>query len=83
MFSVSGLVRVSATALATVISRPSRIQATPRATTIRVWNGDQGNRSMRAGMSVRTPVAAGSGGAATTTLLGSEPLRVSSPVSPW
>ena len=34
--SVSGWVSVSATALATVISSPSRIQATPSATTIRV-----------------------------------------------
>jgi len=51
---VAGDVRVlaTATALATVISRPSRTQATPSATTIRVWNGDQGSRSSRLGTSV-------------------------------
>src|SRR6478609_1469537 len=48
--SVSGWVSVSATELATVISRPSRIQATPSATTILVWNCDHGSRSIRAGM---------------------------------
>src|ERR1700722_18545437 len=35
--------------LAMVISRPSRIHATPRATTKRVWKRDQRSRSMRAG----------------------------------
>lgn len=50
---VSGWVSVSTTALATVISSPSRIQATPSATTIRVWKGDHGNRSSRAGMRLR------------------------------
>jgi hypothetical protein len=47
-------VSFSPTLLAIVISRPSRIQQVPRATTIRVWNGDQGNRSMRAGIRERT-----------------------------
>ena len=56
---VSGWLSVSATALATVISRPSRIHATPSATTIRVWNGDQGSRSMRAGIRLRTAPGAG------------------------
>src|SRR4051794_35592589 len=52
------LVSWAATAPATVISSPSRIHATPRATTMRVWKGDQGNRSMRAGMRLRmTPGA--------------------------
>src|SRR4051812_47466623 len=51
--SESLFVRSATTPLATVISRPSRIQATPRATTMRVWNGDHGNRSIRAGMRLR------------------------------
>src|SRR3954447_774093 len=51
--SVSGWVSLSTTALATVISSPSRIQATPSAITMRVWKGDQGNRSIRAGMRLR------------------------------
>src|SRR3954454_6415244 len=51
--SVSGLVSTEVTELATVISSPSRIHATPSATTIRVWNGDQGSRSIRAGMRLR------------------------------
>ena len=51
--SVSSLVSCATTALATVISSPSRIQATPSATTMRVWNGDQGSRSIRAGMRLR------------------------------
>src|SRR3954452_8704224 len=51
--SVSGLVRTEVTELATVISSPSRIHATPSAMTIRVWNGDQGSRSIRAGMRLR------------------------------
>ncbi len=68
MASVSGLVSVSATALATVISSPSRIQATPSATTIRVWKGDQGSRSMRAGMRLRIEPCV-SAGCATACLL--------------
>src|SRR5919107_6444012 len=59
--SVSSLVSWAATALATVISRPSRIQATPRATTMRVWNGDQGNRSIRAGIRLRMAPGASAG----------------------
>ena len=39
--------------LAMVISRPSSTQATPRATTKRVWNRDQPRRSSRAGMRLR------------------------------
>src|SRR3954452_14740591 len=58
-WSVSGWVSLSVTALATVISKPSRIQATPRAITIRVWNGDQGNRSIRAGIRLRITPGAG------------------------
>src|SRR3954451_16760410 len=50
---VSSSVSLSTTALATVISSPSRIHATPRAMTMRVWKGDQGSRSMRAGMRLR------------------------------
>src|SRR2546421_30735 len=42
---VSGWVRVAATALATGISRPSRLHATPSPTTILVWNGEQGTRA--------------------------------------
>src|SRR2546423_13586346 len=61
---VSGLVRVSATALATVISRPSRIHATPNAVTSRVWNGDQGNRSIRAGIRLRITPGADAGAGA-------------------
>ena len=57
--SVSGFVRMSVTELATVISRPSRIHATPSATTIRVWKGDHGSRSMRAGIRLRTAPGAG------------------------
>jgi hypothetical protein len=52
----------AAAALATVISSPSRIQATPSATTMRVWNGDHGSRSIRAGMRLRiTPGIVASG----------------------
>src|SRR3954453_3762301 len=58
---VSGLVSTAVTELATVISSPSRIQATPRATTIRVWKGDQGNRSIRAGMRLRMAPGASAG----------------------
>src|ERR1700753_191303 len=46
-------VRVALRLAAMVISRPSRTQATPRATTIFVWNLDQGSRSIRAGMTLR------------------------------
>src|ERR1700733_14431542 len=46
-------VRSPAIELAIVISRPSRIQATPRATTIRVWNGVHRRRSTLAGMTLR------------------------------
>src|SRR3954453_22369096 len=52
--SVDFSLSTAATAPATVISRPSRIQATPRATTIRVWNFDHGSRSIRAGIVLRT-----------------------------
>src|SRR5437764_5508759 len=51
------LLRTAATAPATVISRPSRIHATPSATTIRVWNFDHGSRSMRVGIVQRTTPA--------------------------
>ena len=47
------------TELATVISSPSRIHATPSATTMRVWNRDHGSRSIRAGMRLRTTPGAG------------------------
>src|SRR4051795_6796778 len=59
---VSVLFRMAPTAPAIVISRPSRTQAVPRARTMRVWNGAQVSRSIRAGMrlrmvpSVRAPV---------------------------
>src|SRR4051794_4183030 len=56
---VSASVSLSTTALATVISSPSRIQATPRAITMRVWKGDQGSRSIRAGMRLRITPGAG------------------------
>src|SRR5258706_15266855 len=39
--------------LAMVISRPSRIHATARAATIRLWNGVQLSRSTLAGMVLR------------------------------
>ena len=55
----SFVVSLSATALATVISGASQIQATPRAMTMRVWKGDQGERSMRAGMRLRIAPGAG------------------------
>src|SRR3954465_2665633 len=51
--SASCLVSSATTAPATVISSPSRIQATPRAMTMRVWKGDHGRRSIRAGMRLR------------------------------
>src|SRR3954463_13069064 len=38
-----------------VISRPSRTQATPRARTIRVWNGAHESRSILAGLVLRMP----------------------------
>ena len=41
------------TLLAMVISSPSSTQATPRATTSRVWNRDQPRRSSRAGIRLR------------------------------
>src|SRR5271165_1122224 len=50
MLSVLCMVRSGPTLLAMVISSPSRIQATPSAITSRVWNFDQGNRSIRAGI---------------------------------
>jgi hypothetical protein len=53
MFSVFFWVKNGATLLAIVISKPSRIQATPSATTSRVWNRDQGSLSIRAGMRLR------------------------------
>ena len=53
MFSVLCNVRSGPTMLAMVISRPSRIQATPSAITSLVWNRDQGSRSIRAGMRLR------------------------------
>ena len=46
-------VTAEATLLAMVISRPSRIQAMPRAVTILVWNRDHGSRSIRAGIRLR------------------------------
>ena len=56
---MSSLVSWATTALATVISSPSRIQATPSAMTIRVWNGDHGSLSIRAGMRLRMAPGAG------------------------
>src|SRR6185437_16099755 len=53
MFRVFLSVRSDPTFAAMVISRPSRIQATPSATISRVWNLDQGNRSIRAGIKLR------------------------------
>ena len=47
--------QVGPTLLAMVISRPSRTHATPSATTILVWNLDQGSRSIRAGIRLRMP----------------------------
>src|ERR1700683_2908305 len=46
-------VRSGLTLLAIVISKPSRIQATPRAITSLVWNRDHGSRSIRAGIRLR------------------------------
>src|SRR3954464_4643535 len=57
--SPSLLVSWAATAPATVISSPSRIHATPRATPMRVWKGDHGSRSIRAGMRLRMTPGAG------------------------
>src|SRR4051794_26861891 len=51
--SVPSSVRTAPTAPAIVISSPSSTQATPRAITMRVWNGAHGSRSMRAGMTLR------------------------------
>ena len=53
MLSVLCNVRSGPTLLAMVISRPSRIHATPSAMTSLVWNFDQGNRSIRAGIRLR------------------------------
>src|SRR6185437_4041412 len=50
MLSVFLSVRSAPTLAAIVISRPSRIHATPSAMISRVWNLDQGSRSIRAGM---------------------------------
>src|SRR3954451_22342798 len=47
--SASGLLMMLVTLPAMVISRPSRIHATPRAMTRRVWNRDHPIRSIRAG----------------------------------
>ncbi len=52
-FSVLCSVRSGPTLLAMVISRPSRIQATPSAMTSRLWNLDQGSRSILAGIRLR------------------------------
>ena len=57
----AGLVSTRLTALARVISRPSRIHATPSATTILVWNRDHGSRSSRAGIRLRAIGTAVSG----------------------
>src|ERR1700753_4050713 len=48
-------VRSGTTLAAMVISRPSRTQATPSAITSRVWNLDQGSRSILAGIDLRMP----------------------------
>src|ERR1700728_1956273 len=53
MLSVDFNVRSGPTLLAMVISRPSRIQATPSAITNLVWNLDHGSRSIRAGIRLR------------------------------
>src|ERR1700734_2713894 len=53
MLSVFLSVRSDPTLAAMVISRPSRIHATPSAITSLVWNFDQGNRWIRAGMRLR------------------------------
>src|SRR5580765_5495544 len=53
MPSVEDLVSSPLTELATVICSPSRIHAPPRPHTSRVWNGDQFNRSRRAGIRLR------------------------------
>src|SRR3954471_17175715 len=73
--SASCLVSRATTAPATVISSPSRIQATPRAMTIRVWKGDQGNRSMRAGIRLRIApgVVASAALVMATSVLGMRP----------
>src|SRR3954462_2820243 len=53
------LVSRATTAPATVISRPSRIHATPSATTIRGWKGDHARPSIRAGIRLRMAPGAG------------------------
>ncbi len=52
MPSESLSVRLFVMLLANVISRPSSTHATPSAVSTRVWNLDQGSRSMRAGIRV-------------------------------
>src|SRR3954453_13896703 len=51
--SVPFSVSTAPTAPAIVISSPSSTQATPRAITMRVWNGAHGSRPIRAGMNPR------------------------------
>src|SRR5690242_506824 len=69
MCRACGSLRVAATELATVISRPSRTQATPSAMTSRVWKLDHGSRSMRAGMVLRMmPRSSLTGSAAATVM---------------
>ena len=68
MFSVLLSVRSGPTLLAIVISRPSRIHATPSAITSRVWNRDHGSRSIRAGMRLRSPSPLAVSGVAAITL---------------
>jgi hypothetical protein len=53
MCSACGVFSTPAIELATVISSPSRIHATPSATTRRVWKELHGSRSMRAGIVLR------------------------------
>src|SRR3954451_15141680 len=77
--SVSGWVSVSATELATVISRPSRIQATPSATTMRVWNGDHGSRSIRAGMMLRITPGASAGAVMVASLRAGQIVEIAFP----
>src|SRR5215470_9798669 len=60
MPSVEDLVSSPDTELATVICSPSRIHAPPRPITSRVWNGDQFNRSSRAGIRLRIGFGAAS-----------------------
>ena len=55
MFMVLLSVRSGPTLLEIVISRPSRIHATPSAITILVWKRDHGRRSIRAGIRLLIP----------------------------